>query len=92
MVLESMLLGAASVIGFVLVLCFLAAFRARRAAQEQEFGTHLTAHDALQAAELLLRAAPASYQARGAEPGPDAVSRPLDAWVDDALRHKLDEL
>jgi hypothetical protein len=92
MVLESMLLGAASVIGFVLVVYYLAAFRARRAAQEQAFRTHLAAGEALQAAELLLRAAPASYQARGTEPGLGAVSRPMDAWVDDALRHRLDEL
>jgi hypothetical protein len=92
MVLESMLLVAASVIGSVLVAYALDAFRARRAAQEQAFGTRLAAREALQAAELLLGAAPANYQACGAEPGPDAVSRPMDAWVDDALRHRLDAL
>jgi hypothetical protein len=47
---------------------------------------------AVQAAEAIPGVTSAGYRARSPEPPGDAGSRPMDAWVDDTLRHMLDEL
>lgn len=91
--LEIILLGTAVVTGGGLAAYGVIAFRAHRAAQEQ------ACHAADQAPALNPREIPSGPERSGQSPsgygvraGRDVESRPLDAWVDDTLRHTLDDL
>ena len=88
---EIVLLGTAVVTGGGLAAYGVIAFRAHRAAQEQ------ACHAADQSPASNPWEIPAGPEYRrqspsGAGAGRDVESRPLDAWVDDTLRHTLDDL
>ncbi len=93
-VLEIVLLGTALVTCSGLAAYGVLALRSHRAAQMRigcdPSDRDLTVHTRETPAEP--ECTSKSRTGSGLRAGPDATSRPMDAWVDDTLWHKLDDL